>query len=80
MYTDLVNNQQIDRFTIDSGFVFENLFAEFRGDRRALTQNDRSLLRTGPVPFPSNEQMVYDTGEDLKLQLKDIINSYNMGR
>jgi hypothetical protein len=25
------------------------------------------------VPFPSNEQMVYDTGEDLKIKLKDII-------
>jgi hypothetical protein len=25
------------------------------------------------VPFPSNEQMVYDCGEDLKLKLKDIL-------
>jgi hypothetical protein len=25
------------------------------------------------VPFPSNEQMVYDSGEDLKAKLKDII-------
>ncbi len=79
VYTDLINKQQIDRFTIDSGFVFENLFAEFRGDRRALTQNDRSLLRNGPVPFPSNEQLVYDTGEDLKLKLKNIINAYSFG-
>jgi hypothetical protein len=30
------------------------------------------------VPFPSNEQMVYDTGEDLKLKLKDIIKSYTI--
>jgi len=29
------------------------------------------------VPFPSNEQMVYDTGEDLKQKLKSIINRYN---
>ncbi|MGV6830071.1 MAG: hypothetical protein ACWA5P_00730 [bacterium] len=77
IYKDLKSNQVIDSFDIDSGFVFENLFAEFRGDRRALTQNDRALLRNRPLPFPSSEQLVYDTGEDLKLKLKRIINSYN---
>ena len=77
IYKDLNSNQVIDSFDIDSGFVFENLFAEFRGDRRALTQNDRALLRNRPLPFPSSEQLVYDTGEDLKIKLKRIINSYN---
>ncbi|MFT5791796.1 MAG: hypothetical protein ACI8QP_001941, partial [Porticoccaceae bacterium] len=30
------------------------------------------------VYFPSDEEMVYETGEDLKLKLQDIINSYNI--
>lgn len=77
IYTDLRTNNVIDSFIIDSAFVFENLYANVRGDRRALTQNDRALLRNRPVPFPSNEQLVYDTGEDLKLKLKDIITSYS---
>lgn len=76
IYKDLKSNQVVDSFNIDSGFVFENLFAEFRGDRRALTRNDLALLRNRLLPFPSNEQLVYDTGEDLKLKLKQIINSY----
>ena len=75
IYKDLKSNQVVDSFNIDSGFVFENLFAEFRGDRRALTRNDLALLRNRLLPFPSNEQLVYDTGEDLKLTLKQIINS-----
>ncbi|TJY36044.1 hypothetical protein [Pontimicrobium aquaticum] len=78
VYTDLVSNQTLDEFPIDSGFVFENLFARYRGDKRALTKKDLKLVKSKRIPFPSNEQMVYDTGEDLKLKLKDIINSYSL--
>ncbi|MEM9680638.1 MAG: hypothetical protein AAF901_09965, partial [Bacteroidota bacterium] len=45
VYTDLKQNQTLDAFTIDSGFVFEHIFGTFRGDRRALDRNDRQLLR-----------------------------------
>ena len=77
VYTDLITNQDLDRFTIDSGFVFENVFGTFRGDKRALLDEDRRIIRNRMIPFPPNEQMVYDTGEDLKFKLKKIINSYN---
>ncbi len=79
VYLDLASNQPLDSFPIDSEFVFENVFARSRGDKRALTKADRVLLDNRRIPFPSNEQMVYDTGEDLKFQLKDIINSYTIG-
>ena len=79
-YVDLDSNQLLDSFPIDSEFVFENIFATIRGDKRALNKKERRLLNNRRVPFPSNEQMVYDTGEDLKLQLKDIINSYTIRR
>ncbi len=78
VYTDLKQNQVIDAFTIDSGFVFENVFGRFRGDERALSRNDRTLLRQRQTAFPSDVQMVLDTGEDLKLKLKDIISSYRL--
>ncbi len=77
VYTDLITNQDLDRFTVDSGFVFEYVFATFRGDKRALTDEDRKIINNRMMPFPSNEQMVYDTGEELKYKLKKIINSYN---
>ncbi|WP_299891900.1 hypothetical protein [uncultured Lacinutrix sp.] len=76
-YTDLKANQVIERFPIDSEFIFDNLYATVRGDRRALTNNDIEILKNKRLRFPSNEQMVYDTGEDLKLKLKDIITRYN---
>jgi len=80
VYTDLKQNQIIDNFTIDSGFVFENVFGRVRGDKRALNRDDSILLRQRHVGFPSDTQMVFDTGEDLKLKLKDIINSYRLRR
>lgn len=78
VYTDLKQNQVIDNFTIESGFVFENVFGRVRGDQRALNRDDRNLLRQQQILFPSDEQMVYDTGEDLKLKLKGIIKSYRL--
>ena len=77
VYQDLSTNQYLESFPIDSGFEFENRYATVRGDRRALLDNDRDLIRERQIRFPSNEQMVFDTGKDLKLKLKQIITSYN---
>ena len=77
VYSDLKQNQVLESFPIDSEFVFDNLYATVRGDRRALTNEDIQILKNRRIRFPSNEQMVFDTGEDLKLKLKDIIMRYN---
>lgn len=76
--TDLKTNETIEQFNLDSGFVFEHFYASFRGDKRALTIDDINLLRNRPIPFPTNEQMVFDSGEDLKIRLKDIISDYRL--
>lgn len=76
-YIDLKNKQLVDAFPISSEFVFQHVFATSRGDRRALETTLLPFLNNRQVPFPSEEQMIYDTGEDLKVQLKKIINSYN---
>ncbi|WP_248722715.1 hypothetical protein [Seonamhaeicola sp. ML3] len=73
VYADLKSNQLLDKFSFDSGFVFENVFARYRGDKRALNKQDRQLLNNARVPFPTSEQMIFDTGEDLKLKLKNVI-------
>lgn len=78
VFTDLKENQVLDNFTIDSGFVFENVFGYFRGDRRALNRADRQVLRQDEVLFPSDVQMVLDTGDDLKLQFKSILQDYRL--
>jgi len=76
IYVDLKTNNLIDTFTIESEFIFQNIYALFKGDQRALTKEERQLANNRSMPFPTNEQMVYDTGEDLKIKLKRIINSF----
>jgi hypothetical protein len=72
-YFDLKHNQLIKSFPIESGFKFEHNYATYNGDKNALDQNYLDLLKYKHVPFPSNEQMIYDSGEDLKQKIKYII-------
>ncbi len=72
-YVDLNSSQQLNSYPLSSEFIFEHVYANYQGDRRALDTDLIPLLEVTPVPFPSNEQMVYDAGEDLKSRLKEII-------
>ncbi|QQX76645.1 MULTISPECIES: hypothetical protein [Aequorivita] len=73
VYKDLNKRRQINSFPLSSEFVFENTFANFRGDERALTAEDRRLLNNHFIPFPNNEQMVFDAGTDIKERFKEIL-------
>ena len=86
VFIDLKSKQTIETFPIDSGFIFENIYATYfrknnkknqENDQRALSIEDLELLKNRKIPFPTNEQMVFDTGEDLKLKLKDIISGFS---
>ncbi len=72
-YINNANNQLLERFPIQSEFVFEHVYANYDGDRRALEESFYRLTELRRVRFPSNEQMIYDTGRDLKDKLKRII-------
>jgi hypothetical protein len=72
-YVDLRNRQTLNSYPISSEFIFEHVYANYNGDKRALDNDLVVLVNQAAVPFPSNEQMVYDAGEDLKLRLKDIV-------
>ncbi len=77
-FKDARTHQLLETFPVDSEFVFQNRFGTMRGDERALTDYDRQLLNNRIVPFPTDEQMVFDTGEDLKLRIKRILNNYRL--
>ncbi len=67
------DNRIIETIPLESEFVFVNDFAEMSGDKRTLDNYHLDLLRNREIPFPSDEQMIFDTGEDLKEKLKSII-------
>jgi len=72
-YINFKTNQLLETFPLASEFVFSNMYSKYKGDKRACEENYYANFDKKAVPFPSNEQMVYDTGNDLKAKLKDII-------
>lgn len=76
-YVNLKSNQVFQVFPISSEFLFQHVYATHRGDKRALKSTYVDMLALRALPFPSNEQMVYDTGSDLKNKLKGIIQKNN---
>ena len=79
-YINLKTNQLLDTFPVTSEYVFSYIYANYNGDKRAVEDTYYQYFDRRSVPFPSNEQMVYDTGEDLKLKLKNIITNNKFRR
>jgi hypothetical protein len=72
-YIDLSTRHTLESYPIASEFVFQHGYATYKGDKRALGTSFKSLIEEDELPFPSNEQMIYDAGQDLKQQLKSIV-------
>jgi hypothetical protein len=72
-YIDNKTKQSLESFPITSEFVFENIYSSYKGDRRAADDNYNAYFDKKVVPFPTSEQMVYDTGEDLKSKINSVI-------
>lgn len=73
---DYINNktkQSLGSFPITSQFVFENIYASYKGDTRAADDNYSQNFYNKAVPFPTSEQMIYDTGENLKAKINGVI-------
>ena len=79
-FIDNYSNRVLNKFPIESEFVFEHAFARSRGDRRALEAPLYNLTEQREIRFPTNEQMVYDTGTDLKEKFKYIITQNQFNR
>ena len=72
-FTDYDTEQLLKTTTISSENVFKNTYATFKGDKRACDSKYYPTFEQKALPFPSNEQMVYDAGENLKAKLKELI-------
>jgi hypothetical protein len=79
-FYDLNTKQLIDAYPLSSEFVFNYIYANYNGDKRACEQDYFQYFDRRAVPFPTNEQMVYDSGEDLKAKLKSIISGNRFRR
>lgn len=75
-YIDFNNNQLLSTYPLSSEFVFQHVYATYNGEKSAADDSYISFFDQRSIPFPSNEQMVFDAGEDLKQKLKSIISSH----
>lgn len=72
-YVDRATRQVINTYPLASEFVFQHVYANYDGDKQALEDDLIRLLTLRAIPFPSNEQMISDAGEDLKNRIKTIL-------
>lgn len=72
-YYDVQNRRKMNSHPLETEFIFEHVFATFKGDDRVLNADERRLLRNRPVPFPSNEQMLFDASNEIKNRLSAIL-------
>lgn len=73
IYKDMAKRRQMNSFPLSTEFIFNNTFATFRGDERALSPEDKTIINNRFIPFPNNEQMVFDAGTDIKNRFKEIL-------
>lgn len=64
---------QAEYLPIRSEIIFDELSANFRGDRRALLKEDKNILGNGVLPFPSDEAMFVDALSRISPIMRDKI-------
>jgi hypothetical protein len=79
-YINFKTNQLLETFPLASEFVFSNVYATYKGDKRACEDAYYANFDRKVLPFPSNEQMIFDSGNDLKAKLKEIIVNHKIRR
>ena len=72
-YIDLNSNQLMKTIPISTLFAFNHYAAVANGDKKALSEKVRELLKNRPVPFPSDKFMLLNAAHLLKKQAKTII-------
>ena len=78
-YFKLPDDQRTATHNLNSDFIFENVYGNFSGDERILTDQEVEIINNNGVPFPSNEQMLLDAGDDIKNRLKRILKRNKIG-
>lgn len=77
-FFDLRRNALLESRPLAAEAIFENYAATFRGDRRALSPETRGRIGNTPLPFPSDENMLYDAVTHLKPTMKQQIRQARM--
>lgn len=70
---DNANSKSFNSVPVNVEAKFESYASKIRGDKRAISDNTKNRMRSYPEPFPSNEQLLLMSINDLKKLLYDEI-------
>ena len=79
-FIDFRTNQLLASFPIASEFMFSHTYASYKGDKRACESDYYPTFDLKVVPIPSSEQMIYNTSEDLKVKIKQVMTKNVLAR
>lgn len=72
-FYDNIKKQIIKKESVATESSFEHVFAKYKGDKNALSNESKKLLRNKAIPFPSNLDMIWQTQDDMKRICKQIL-------
>jgi hypothetical protein len=72
-YVNLATKQLMQTFPLQADAVFENKFVFIHGDQNALSEATKAKLKSKPMPFPTNLQILDQCGNTLKPSIKTAI-------
>ncbi|MBN1130618.1 MAG: hypothetical protein JXA71_16640 [Chitinispirillaceae bacterium] len=72
-FVDQTSGQMVKTDPIAAESKFEFIHASAKGDKNALSDETRKLTTLRIAPFPSNEEMVLQTAENLKQRTREIV-------
>ena len=68
---DLQTNNLVETKNVSVDAIFDNYASTFYGDKRALSSTSRRRIGNQPLPFPSDEALLFDAAQKLRPIIKD---------
>lgn len=75
---DLMTNNLVESKNVTVDAVFDNYASTFYGDKRALSSTSKRRIGNRPVPFPSDEALLFDAAQQLRPIIKERLSRTNV--
>jgi len=71
IYKDLIKNRIVKNIPITTDWFIENIYATANGDFRALSPENKKLLKNKPIRMPNDIEMIMSVSDILKKAVKN---------
>jgi len=76
-YKNYNTSASLGSYPVIAEAKFENIYAKYRGDQRAIEQKYYETLQKKPVDkFPTNEEIIMYTSKGLQNKIKEVLNQH----